>query len=123
MRALKDLQSRLHESLRHQKRLASLGEAVGKMHHDLRNILASAHLLADGLQASQDPAVKRMAARLFGIVDRASRLCTQSLEYGRPETRAPLIKRVALRSLVEELGQAVGLPKRRRDRMGESCPA
>ncbi len=111
MHALKDLESRLHESLRHQKRLARLGEAVGKMHHDLRNILASAHLLADGLQASQDPTVQRMARRLFGIVDRASRLCTQSLEYGRPENRAPLIKRVALRAMADELGQAVGLSK------------
>ena len=56
---LAGLQTQLTGALRQKERLAQLGSAVAKISHDLRNILTTATLLADRMEASEDPAVKR----------------------------------------------------------------
>ena len=62
--ALHDLQVRLTGALRQKERLAALGGAVAKISHDLRNLLTTAQILADRIDASTDPGVKRTAPKL-----------------------------------------------------------
>src|SRR3546814_8221299 len=54
-RELASMQEGLRAALHHRARLAALGEAVTKINHDLRNILATAQLLSDRLAGSGDP--------------------------------------------------------------------
>ena len=50
--ALASMQTQLTGALRQKERLAQLGGAVAKISHDLRNILTTAQLFADRLEAS-----------------------------------------------------------------------
>ena len=115
-RELAAMQKQLAQLLLQKNRLAQLGLAVSKINHDLRNMLANAHLISDRFQNSSDPMVQRFAPKLIGSLDRAIRLCTDTLRFGRAEEEAPQRRRFALRSLVEEVGEGLGLP------MGERIP-
>lgn len=101
--ALQKLQTDLTGALRQRARLAQLGEAVAKISHDLRNMLSVATMLGDRLEASQDPAVQRIAPRLVASLDRAINLTEATLAFGRAEEPAPKLTRVALRKLVEDV--------------------
>ena len=101
--ALHKLQTDLTGALRHRERLAQLGEAVAKISHDLRNMLSVATMLGDRLEASQDPAVQRIAPRLVASLDRAINLTEATLAFGRAEEPAPKLTRVSLRGLVEDV--------------------
>ena len=48
--ALAEMEGDIRASLRQKSRLADLGTAVAKISHDLRNMLASAQLMADRLE-------------------------------------------------------------------------
>ena len=63
--ALHDLEVRLTAALRQKERLAGLGAAVAKISHDLRNLLTTAQLMADRIEASARPggAAHRAEAR------------------------------------------------------------
>ena len=63
--ALKSMQTELTNVLRQRERLASLGSAVSKVSHDLRNILTTAQLFADRIESSEDPVVTRMVCLLY----------------------------------------------------------
>jgi signal transduction histidine kinase len=104
--ALRDLQLRLTAALRQKDRLAALGGAVAKISHDLRNMLTTAQLLADRLEASADPAVRKTAPKLVASITRAVSLCERTMTFGRAEEPAPDIGRVALGPLVEEVLEA-----------------
>ncbi len=86
--ALQDLQIRLTGALRQRERLAALGGAVAKISHDLRNLLTTAQLLADRIDASADPSVRRTAPKLVHSLSRAITLCERTLTYGRAEETA-----------------------------------
>ena len=109
-RELAAMQDELRQALRQKTRLAALGAAVAKINHDLRNMLATAHLLSDRLAASGDPEVRRITPTLIATVDRAIELCGQTLEYGRAAEPAPRRSRFPLAELVEDVGLHVGLP-------------
>ncbi len=108
-RELSHMQSELSDALQQKSRLAALGLAVSKINHDLRNMLASAQLISDRLGGVQDPLVQRVAPKLINSLDRAIRLCTDTLKFGRAQEAAPVRSMCALRPLVEEVGEAVGL--------------
>lgn len=108
-RALAAMQRDVHMALRARARLASLGEAVAKVNHDLRNILASVQLMADRLEMSSDPLVGRVLPKFIASLDRAISLCQNTLDFGRAEERAPEPRRIALKPLVEEAAEAAGL--------------
>lgn len=103
--ALHDLQGRLISALKQKERLAQLGAAVARIAHDLRNMLTTAQLLADRIDASRDPTVKRVAPKLIASVSRAIQLCERTLEYGRSEEPAPELRRVMLSPFVAEIGE------------------
>jgi signal transduction histidine kinase len=107
---LSTLQHELYGFLQQKSRLASLGLAVAKIQHDLRNILSSAQIASDRLADSTDPVVQRVTPRLVGALDRAIALATNTLRYGRAEERAPQRSRFALSPLIDEAA-ASALPE------------
>ncbi len=80
---LAEMQRGLRDALVQRERLATLGTAVGKINHDLRNALATVQLISDGLAESRDPQVRKVMPRLIGAIDRAVNLCAQTLEFAR----------------------------------------
>ena len=104
--ALHEMQSRISASLKQKDRLAQLGEAVAKVSHDLRNMLTTAQLMVDRIDASKDPAVSRTAPKLVGSLNRAINLCEQTLTFGKAEEPAPTIRRLALRDIANEVVEA-----------------
>jgi signal transduction histidine kinase len=101
--ALQDLQRRLTGALKQKERLAALGGAVAKISHDLRNLLTTAQLLADRIEASADPAVKRTAPKLVNSLSRAISLCERTLAFGKAEEPPPDMRAVTLGPLVAEM--------------------
>ncbi len=103
-RELAVMQETVRQALSQQARLAALGTAMTKINHDLRNILATARIVTDGLTASAAPEVRRILPRLVDAIDRAVALCTQTLDFSR-EGGPPLApSRFALAPLIAELG-------------------
>lgn len=99
---LRTMQEGLRASLRQRERLAALGEAVTKINHDLRNMLASAQLVSDRLADSDDPQVKKVAPTLFRAIDRAVTLCQQTLTYAQPKRAAMVRAPHLLAGLVDD---------------------
>lgn len=106
-RTLAGLETELRAALRQKARLAAMGEALAKVSHDLRNLLTTAQLLADRLEGSADPRVARAAPKIIRSLDRAAALCASTLDFGKAEEPAPVIRTVALRALAEEVGDVV----------------
>jgi signal transduction histidine kinase len=82
---------------------------VTKINHDLRNILATARLVTDGLTASAAPEVRRVAPRLLDSVDRAIALCTRTLDFSREDTPPLARSRFSLAPLVDEIGPGLAV--------------
>ena len=100
---LVDMQSGLRQALAQKTRLAALGTAVSKINHDLRNLLANAMLLSDSLDVSQDPKVKQIAPRLVESMERAAKLCSETLNFARAEKVEPKKRRFALKELIDDV--------------------
>ena len=103
-------------------RLAALGTAVSKINHDLRNLLANAMLLSDSLDGSSDPRSSRSRRAWSESMERAAKLCSDTLNFSRAEKVEPVKRRFALKDLVDEViatidGQATS-PIRWRKRRG-----
>jgi len=104
--ALQSMQRQLTGALRQKERLAQLGGAVAKISHDLRNALTTAQLLADRMEGSADPAVRKTAPKLVASVTRAVNLCEATLAFGRAEEPPPTLARFPLGRLVADLIEA-----------------
>jgi signal transduction histidine kinase len=98
------MQETVRQALGQRARLAALGTAVTKINHDLRNILATARLVTDGLTTSAAPEVRRVAPRLIDAIDRAIALCSRTLDFSREGAPPISPSRFALRPLIEEIG-------------------
>jgi signal transduction histidine kinase len=83
------MQDELRAALSSRARLAALGEAVAKINHDLRNMLTSAQIASERLAALKDPQVTQALPRLERALDRAVKLATDVLTYGKTEEAAP----------------------------------
>ena len=106
-RELAVMQDELRGALQQKTRLAALGTAVAKINHDLRNTLATAVLASDRLAHVDDPEVKETMPRLMNAIDRATNLCTQTLNFVSDAELKPDIERFALSALVDEAGATV----------------
>jgi signal transduction histidine kinase len=104
---LSSMQQALRTALAQKTRLAAVGTAVSKINHDLRNILASAMVVSDRLEHSQDPEVRHVTPRLLETLDRAARLCSATVNFSRAEASDPQKTRFALAPLLDEVGEAV----------------
>jgi len=100
--ALSDMEQVVSDAFRERQRLARLGEAVAKINHDLRNSLAAAQLVSDGLSMSEDPRVQKSVPRLERALERAINLAQNTLQYGKAETPKPTFQTVNLHDAVEE---------------------
>lgn len=101
--ALNKMQTELTGLLRQKERLAQLGGSVARISHDLRNMLATASMLADRMEQSDDPGVKRAAPKLVGSLSRAINLCEATLAFGKAEEPPPRLSLVHLAPLVADM--------------------
>ena len=108
-RELASMQADLASMLQQKSRLASLGLAVSKINHDLRNLLTSAQLFSEGLTHLPDPRVQRFAPKLMRALERAIAFCESTLSYGRAQEAPPDRRPVELEPIVEEVRDTLQL--------------
>ena len=108
-RELAAMQRDLASMLQQKSHLASLGLAVSKINHDLRNLLTSAQLFSEGLSNLPDPRVQRFAPKLMRALERAIAFCESTLSYGRVQEPPPDHKLVDVEALVEEVHETLAL--------------
>lgn len=106
-RALAEMQRDLRAALGQKTRLAALGTAVTKIHHDLRGILATALVVSERLEHSGDPEVRQLTPTLVKAIDRAAALCSQTLRYAREGPPAVTVAPLALADLADEVIDAL----------------
>ena len=108
-RELAAMQTELASMLHQKSRLATLGLAVSKINHDLRNLLGSAQLISDRMSSLSDPEVQRFAPKLMRALERAIAFCQSTLSYGRLQEPPPERRPILLQPLVEEVHETLGL--------------
>ena len=111
-RELDRMQTDLLAALNSRARLASLGEAVAKINHDLRNMLTSAQMASDRLAAIGDPQVARALPRLERALDRAITLASDVMAYGKTKEAAPDAKPMHLAPALAVAAEDAGLSDR-----------
>ena len=108
-RELTRMQEEVRQSLKQKSNLAALGEAVAKINHDLRNVLATAQLASDALQRVDHPRVQKVSRRLMTAVSRAIALCEATIRHGKAEDPLPEKGEVELNDLLVDVGSSLGL--------------
>jgi signal transduction histidine kinase len=103
------MQETVRQALGQRARLAALGTAVTKINHDLRNILATARLVTDGLTTSAASEVRKVAPRLIEAIDRAIALCSRTLDFSREGAPPFQPSRFTLRPLLAEIAPGLAL--------------
>ncbi|NQW09112.1 MAG: HAMP domain-containing histidine kinase [Alphaproteobacteria bacterium] len=105
VRELAAMKEGMRAALRQRTRLAALGTAVNKISHDLRNMLTTATLISDRLAMSQDPEVQKITPTLMRAIDRASALCSATLNFTR-ETPPLSLGGMTLGVLIDDVRQS-----------------
>ena len=100
-----DMKEGVRTAFKQQERLATLGMAMAKINHDLRNVLTSTQLISDRLAVDEDPRIKGMGERLVRAVDRGVKLCEATLAFSQSVEERPEPRPIRLASLV---GEAAG---------------
>ena len=111
-RELSAMQNELRNALWRNARLAALGNAVARISHDLRGVLAPALLVAERLQDHSDSAVQRSGDVLMRTVDRATDLVRRTLDFAREGPPPLKPEPVVLAVLVDEASIAARGPAR-----------
>ncbi|WP_417450108.1 ATP-binding protein [Kordiimonas sp.] len=111
-RELMRMQDELRQNLKQKSHLAALGEAVAKINHDLRNILATAQLASDALQRVDHPGVQKVSRRLVSAVSRAVALCESTIRHGKADDPLPEKRWSPLEDIVRDVALSLGLPER-----------
>ncbi len=109
---LAGMEKSLRDMLAQRRHLADLGLAVSKINHDLRNILASAQLFSDRLQAVEDPLAKRFAPKVVSAIDRAIEYTRSVLAYGQAHEEPPRRQFLSLTRLVDDVADVLSLAGR-----------
>lgn len=109
MRELGAMQNEIRKALIQKKHLTQLGEGVSKINHDLRNILSSAQMVTDHLSTIDNPVVQKLTPRFVTAIDRAIRLCENTLKYGKSVVEKPDISSVDLGHIVDEVIISLGI--------------
>jgi len=108
-----DMKDGVRETFKQQERMATLGMAMAKINHDLRNVLSAAQLISDRLAGDPEERVKVMGERLVKAVERGVKLCDATLSFSqsaqehpqpRPTRLAALIGEAAADSLHDSVG-------------------
>ncbi len=104
-----ELQLEISEALKRKAHLATLGLAVAKISHDLRNILTAAQLMSDRLFLQMDEKTRDYLTRLVQTIDRAAELCQSTLMYGKLSAVEIHKTNIALAPLVAEVAGGLDL--------------
>lgn len=104
------MQTDLSTMLLQKTRLANLGIAVSKINHDLRGMLSTAQLVSDRLSGIDDPTVQSVTPRLVRSIDRAIKLCSDTLQYGKADEHGPNRTSFSFKALIDEVLLEQGLP-------------
>ncbi len=120
-RELANMQDEVRHALLQKNRLATLGAAVAKINHDLRNSLAVAVLAFDKLANVEDPEVKRTLPRLYNAIDRAVKLCSQTLNYVGDASPQLEIAQLDLKDLLDEVGKNLNVADEFDDAPPDEC--
>jgi len=102
-RAFFDMKQSVRSSFKQRERLATLGMAMAKINHDLRNVLTSAQLVSDRLVMDKDERVAKMGGRLTRAIDRGVNLTAEVLNFSQAKEDPPELQPVRI-SL--QLGEA-----------------
>ena len=102
-RELRSMKRQVRASLRQRERLATLGLAVAKINHDLRNILGAAQLVSDRIAADPDERVRKMGSRLERVIERGIRLLTETLEYSSQSLEVAVREPIRVAGLLGEV--------------------
>ena len=103
------MQGEVRTALTQKTRLALLGDAVSRIHHDLNGILSTVSMASDRLARMQDPGVARVAHLLVNSVQKAVDLCAQTQDLARGEQAVPHRSRFDLAELVHEVGAGLSV--------------
>ena len=100
-----DMKEGVRAALGQQERLATLGMAMAKINHDLRNVLTSTQLISDRLADDKDERISAMGQRLVRAVDRGVKLCEATLSFSQSAQELPKPRQTRLAFLI---GEAAG---------------
>jgi signal transduction histidine kinase len=98
-----DMKEGVRTAFQQQERLATIGMAMAKINHDLRNVMTSAQLISDRLADDKEERVATMGARLVKAVERGVKLCEATLSFSQSVEELPDPKPVRLAGLVGEV--------------------
>jgi len=101
-REFHDMKKGVRASFKQRERLATLGMAVAKINHDLRNVLTSASLVSDRLASDQDERVSKMGGRLTRAIDRGVKLTGEVLNYSQSSGEEPDLEQIRISLLLGE---------------------
>jgi len=101
-REFHEMKKGVRASLKQRERLATLGMAVAKINHDLRNVLTSASLVSDRLASDQDERVSKMGIRLTRAIDRGVKLTGEVLNFSKSGKDGPELEQVRISLLLGE---------------------
>jgi len=104
-REFHDMKQGVRASFKQRERLATLGMAVAKINHDLRNVLTSASLVSERLASDQDDRISKMGNRLMRSIDRGINLTSEVLNFSLSGQDEPTFEVIRISLLV---GEAAG---------------
>ena len=100
--AFSQLKITIQNELTHREKLAAMGEAIAKINHDMRNVLASAMLVADNLERTEDPKAKRAAKIVNTAIERANILCGQMMQFAKTPDETIQTQQAAMEEIIKE---------------------
>jgi signal transduction histidine kinase len=109
-RSLAAMEVEVQTALKREARLAAIGGAVARIHHDLRSILATVSFASARLADAADPRSRQLAELLAQSVRRAVHLCASTLELARGETPVAQRERIDLAALCAQAAATAARP-------------
>ncbi|MDG1709343.1 MAG: HAMP domain-containing sensor histidine kinase [Emcibacteraceae bacterium] len=109
MQELAKMQDDVRKALNQKDHLAKLGGAISNINHDLRNMLSSAQLVSDHLSTIDNPVVQQLTPRFVKAIDRAIRLCENTLQYGGSDVEELNLQTFNLHNLIDDVSTSLGL--------------
>ncbi|MDG4554822.1 MAG: HAMP domain-containing sensor histidine kinase [Candidatus Competibacter sp.] len=109
-RSLAAMEAEVQAALKRETRLAALGGAVARIHHDLKSILATVSFASARLADAADPRSRQLTELLAQSVRRAVNLCASTLDLARGETPVTQRERIDLAALCAQAAAAAARP-------------
>ncbi|HPE70694.1 MAG TPA: HAMP domain-containing sensor histidine kinase [Candidatus Competibacter sp.] len=109
-RSLAAMEAEVQAALKRETRLAALGGAVARIHHDLKSILATVSFASARLADAADPRSRQLTELLAQSVRRAVNLCASTLDLARGESPVTQRERIDLAALCAQAAAAAARP-------------